>query len=212
MIDSVFKYIVGLVKLRGATDGTLIGNTSDSLKVATTSSALPTGASTLAEQQTQTTSLQLIDDVVNAINTALNKVAAIGGQLDDTSTTAATENNIAPFRITAQRAVHANLRDNSGVEIDPRLPYQGTLTDKSGSATGVSSQVAAANATRKYFYIQCQAGTIWMNFGVAAVASQPSIKLNAGDSFTMEGTFISTQAINVISGGGTRDYTAKEGN
>jgi len=79
--------------------------------------SLPTGASTLAEQQTQTTSLQLIDDTVNAINTAFSKAVCIGGQLDDTAPTAATENNIAPIRITAQRAQHVNLRDNAGAEL-----------------------------------------------------------------------------------------------
>lgn len=44
MIDSVFKYITGIVKLRGGTDNTIIGNTSDSLKVTITS--IPSGALT----------------------------------------------------------------------------------------------------------------------------------------------------------------------
>jgi hypothetical protein len=35
MLDSIVKVITGKVKLRGATDGTLIGNTGDSLKVTT---------------------------------------------------------------------------------------------------------------------------------------------------------------------------------
>lgn len=33
MIDTVFKYVSGIVKLRGATDATPIGNTGDRLKV-----------------------------------------------------------------------------------------------------------------------------------------------------------------------------------
>lgn len=40
----------------------------------------------------------------------------IQGQLDDVSTVAATEDNLATARITAQRAVHVNLRSNSGTE------------------------------------------------------------------------------------------------
>lgn len=123
-MNSIFKYVVGLVKLRGGTDNTVIGNNSDSLKV-----VLPNGS----------------------------------------------------------------------------------LTDRSGSATGVSAQIAAANSSRRYFFIQCQAGTIWLDFGVAAVTSQPSIRLSNGDTFVMEGNLISTQSINVISGGGTRDFAAKEG-
>ena len=47
--------------LRGGTNGTVIGNTSDSLKTAVTSSALPTGASTSALQTTGNTSLSSID-------------------------------------------------------------------------------------------------------------------------------------------------------
>src|SRR3990172_4478402 len=79
--------------------------------------SLPTGAATSANQATQTTSLQLIDDIVHTTNAALDKAAAIAGQLDDTTTTAATENNVAPVRITAQRGLHINLRNNSGTEI-----------------------------------------------------------------------------------------------
>lgn len=52
----------------------------------------------------------------NAINTALDFGVPAFGQLDDVATTAATENNVAPVRITAQRAQHVNLRTNSGAE------------------------------------------------------------------------------------------------
>jgi hypothetical protein len=41
----------------------------------------------------------------------------MGGEVDDTGTTAVTENNAGVARITAQRAVHMNLRNNSGTEI-----------------------------------------------------------------------------------------------
>ncbi len=60
-------------------DGTLV-NLGANNDVTVTSSALPTGASTLAEQQTQTTALQLIDDVVHASDAAISKYAAVGGR------------------------------------------------------------------------------------------------------------------------------------
>jgi hypothetical protein len=41
----------------------------------------------------------------------------VRGQLDDTATTSATENGEFMCRITAERAMHVNLRDNSGTEI-----------------------------------------------------------------------------------------------
>lgn len=73
----------------------------------------------LSEQQTQTTALQLLDDVVHAFNAAFSKASAIGGQLDDASTVLATEGNIAPVRITPARAQHVSLRsdDAGGSEI-----------------------------------------------------------------------------------------------
>jgi hypothetical protein len=46
--------------------------------------------------------------------TAINP---IGGVLDDTSTNTATENSAAVARITAQKALHMNLRNNDGTEI-----------------------------------------------------------------------------------------------
>lgn len=72
---------------------------------------------TAANQSTEITSIQILDDVPTAANGAFVKGDPIMGQLDDTSTTAATENNLMPARITAQRALHTNLRNNSGTEV-----------------------------------------------------------------------------------------------
>jgi len=86
--------------------------------------SLPTGAATAANQLADNHQVtanagtgDFLTVVGHTVNEALKEAAAIGGQLDDTGTTAATENNIAPVRITAQRAIHANLRDASGVEL-----------------------------------------------------------------------------------------------
>ena len=100
-------------------DGTIAATQSGTWNITDISGtvSLPTGASTAANQATEITALQLIDDIVHSTNSALNKAAAIAGQLDDTTTTAATEDNIATVRITAQRALHTNLRNNSGTEI-----------------------------------------------------------------------------------------------
>lgn len=50
----------------------------------------------------------------HTINESFKEASAVGGQLDDTATTAATENNIAPVRITAQRSMHMTMRDSAG--------------------------------------------------------------------------------------------------
>ena len=90
---------------------------------------------------------------------------------------------------------------------------RGSLTNRSGSmATGAVSQaVAAALSTRKYFYFQnISTETMWINFGTAAVQDQPSLEILPHASFVMEGFFVSTEAINVISATTGSKYVAKE--
>jgi hypothetical protein len=60
-----------------------------------------------------------------------------------------------------------------------------TFTDRSGSVTtgGTSQQLAAANSTRKYLLLINLSDTImWVNFGTAAVADQPSIPLGPANA------------------------------
>jgi hypothetical protein len=90
-------------------------------------------------------------------NESLKEATAIAGELDDTATTAATEDNVASARITAQRGVHVNLRNNAGTEtgtageplrVDPTgsttQPVSGTVTADAGSGTFT---VDASNVT-----------------------------------------------------------------
>lgn len=104
------------IQIEGA-DNTVIGNVTDSLKVAVTQSALPSGAATATNQATIITSIQILDDVPSAQNGAFVKGAPAMGQLDDTSTVVATEDNVAAVRITPQRAFHINLRNTAGTEV-----------------------------------------------------------------------------------------------
>lgn len=98
------------------------------------------------------------------------------------------------------------------VLIQIRDQRQGTLTDRSGTATTTSAQMMAANAARKYLYVKnTSTGTIWIDFGVAAVVGSPSIDLDPGDVFSQKDAFISTEAVNVRSQTLTRTFTAKEG-
>jgi hypothetical protein len=92
-------------------------------------------------------------------------------------------------------------------------PAIGTLTDRSGSITtgGTAQQLAAANATRKYLLIQnISAGDLWLNFTTTAVSDQPSIKLTPGSSFSMEGSYVSTEAVSVIGATTGQKFTSKE--
>lgn len=171
---------------------------------------LPTGASTLVEQQTHTTALQLIDDIVHAVNGALSKVAAIGAQLDDTGTTAATENAIAPLRITSDRALHVQLRsgsadygtsgaplrtDPTGTTIQPVSGTVSTKTDLTGDAPFADTistsedQLLASTATRKGLLIvntSASGQKLSLAFDGQAAVLDSGITLEAGDAWNMD--------------------------
>jgi hypothetical protein len=90
----------------------------------------------------------------------------------------------------------------------------GALVDGSGTLTGATQQVFAANGGRQYLLIQNIDATnaVWVNFGIAAVADQPSIKLAAGASmeYSAAGTgVVPTAAVNVI-GTAASKFTAKQ--
>ncbi len=94
------------------------------------------------------------------------------------------------------------------------LPTQGTLTDRSGTATNASTTLMAANSSRKYLLIQnTGANGIWINFTTAAVAASPSFLLAGQNAtFVMEGNFVSTEAVTVIrNGNSNQTFSAKEG-
>lgn len=104
--------------------------------------------------------------------TAINP---IGGVLDDTSTNAATENSAAVARITAQKALHMNLRNVSGTEVGTSgAPLR---VDPTGSTTQPISGTVTANA-----------GT--GNFSVQGAAASGASK--AGNPLQMGGVFNTT--------------------
>lgn len=119
--------------------------------------SLPTGASTAANQTTEITSLQLIDNIVHTQNTALVAGIPLMGQLDDTSTVVATEDNVSVARITAQRAIHSNLRKSDGTEmlgqktmvnsIPVVLPSDQTITITSSPLPATGSKFAFGRIT-----------------------------------------------------------------
>ena len=99
---------------------------------------------------------------------------------------------------------------------------QGPLTDRSGTIItgGVTQLITGPNANRHYlFVVNLSTDPLWINFGSAATTAAPSIPLigaptagaAGGGSFSMEGTFISTDDVYII-GATTGDvFVAKEG-
>lgn len=93
-------------------------------------------------------------------NEAFKESSAIGGELDDTATVAATEGNISPVRITAQRGLHVNLRDNSGTEL----------------ASGGGTEAAALRVT----VANDSTGVVSVDDGGGALTVDGTVTANAG--------------------------------
>lgn len=90
----------------------------------------------------------------------------------------------------------------------------GALTDRSGDIDngGTAQDIAALNAARKYFFLQNISDTdMWFNWGVDAVADQPSIKLAAGANYETNSGFIPTGRVSLICATTGKKYVAKEG-
>jgi hypothetical protein len=131
--------------------------------VSAASLPLPTGASTLAEQQTQTTALQLIDDVVFVDNAGFtdgaSKLNAVGFYFDETAGTALTENDIAAARIDSKRAQVLVIEDETtrgrrttvtaanALKVDGSAvtqPVSGTVTANLAAGTNTNEVVGDA--------------------------------------------------------------------
>jgi hypothetical protein len=91
-------------------------------------------------------------------------------------------------------------------------PITGELIDRSGTITtgGSSQTVAAANFDRSYLSFQNHSDTdMWLNYGIPAVAGQPSIKVAAGMNYTP--AFVDQRALNVLCADTGKAFTCKEG-
>ncbi|MDR4470419.1 MAG: hypothetical protein MRJ68_19335 [Nitrospira sp.] len=99
--------------------------------------------------------------------TAINP---IGGVLDDTATNAATENSAAVARITAQKALHMNLRNNSGTEIGTAgAPIR---TDPTGSTTQPVSGTVSITANSAVNVAQMNGVATSMGVGASGTGTQ----------------------------------------
>lgn len=125
--------------------------------------------------------------------------------------------------VTVIQPTHDNLNLNANLQVSdidvsntnpvPIVPVRSTLTDFSGTATAASVSILAANSNRRYVFLQNTSNqTIWFNFTIAATTASPSIKLGPGETFVMEGTFVSTEQIFIIRGGAINAaFTGKVG-
>lgn len=174
--------------------------------VSAASLPLPSGAATSANQTTEITSLQILDDMPHANDSALVKGVPLMGQLDDTSTGTVTENNVSTVRITAARSLHTNLRNNAGTEIGTsstpiRVDPTGTTTQPI-SAASLPLPTGAATETSLVKLPLAQGSTTSGQSGIldqAAVTTNPpsySTGQTSPLSLTIDGDLRTADIIN----------------
>lgn len=129
--------------------------------------SLPSGASTLAEQQTQTTSLQLIDDVVYTDDTSTHATGTSKGALMMAAATptdgSVNANDIGAVAMTTDRKLHVSVQDalpagtaaigklaaNSGVDIGD-VDVTSVPTDPFGANADAQSASGSISAKLRF--------------------------------------------------------------
>lgn len=85
----------------------------------------------------------------------------------------------------------------------------GPILDGSGTCTGATQQVFAANTNRQYLFIENTGTTnLYVDFGVAATTTSGEEVLPGG-TLIFETNFIPSEAVNVI-GTSTQPFVAKQ--
>jgi hypothetical protein len=164
------------------------------------------GGTTVNIDNSQFTQLDNSLSSIDASNTAIeNNTSAIETNTSNIETNTSTTN-------TTLTTISGKL----DVQLSTVGQQRGSLTDGSGTIAtgGASQQIFAANTARKYLIIQnLSSESLWINFGTAAVADQPSLELpgTVKSSFVMEGMFVSTQTVNIIGATTGSKFVAKQG-
>lgn len=191
--------------------------------VSAASLPLPSGAATSANQSTEITALQLIDDVVHVNDAAIDKVAAIGAQFDDTVPGTTTENSVRALRMSTRRELYGQIRDAAGNERGANVtvsnalvvdgsgvtqPVSGTIGTKTALTASAPAQVSvgvasgvliAANGSRKGFVVvNNSSARISIGLAGAAAVLDSGITLYPGGSWVMDEYTFNTGAINAI--------------
>lgn len=105
------------------------------------------------------------------------------------------------------------------VDVDGRVsvslsPASGNTVDWGGvvAADAISQEVMGVNLTRKYLFIQNldDAEDLWIDFTADAVIDSPSIRLLPNDTYVMEASYVTSEAVNVIAASNGHKFSAKE--
>jgi hypothetical protein len=102
---------------------------------------------------------------------------------------------------------------NDATPISVSVDTNGAVTDRSAAMTGVSLQIMAANANRRFLYIRNDAATeaaIIFGAGPAVIDGLGSITLKEGNSVQFDSMFCPVEAVQAI-GTALANLTAYEG-
>jgi hypothetical protein len=187
-----------------------------------------TNAGTFAIQENGAalTALQLIDDVIfvddAAFTPGTSKVAMIGAQLDNTGTDSVDEGDAGALRMSANRNLYVNIRDNAGNERGLNIDGSGQLAvtlaaaQTLGTVTTVSAVTAVGTITP---------GTAATSLGKAEDAPHASgdvgvmalaVRQDSQTNFAADGDYVPLSidgngALRVSGGGGGTQYTEDVG-
>ena len=227
-VDSVAVTHAALTELAAAIDtelqvdvvGALPAGDNNIGNVDIVSSALPTGASTLAEQQTQTTALQLIDDTVATLGTSTytettTKGIVIGAVRRDADTTlAGTTNEVAPLQVDANGYLKVEIFDGGGshtvdnngtfaVQVDGSALTALQLIDDPVQVLGTDTYTEATSKGMTIGAVRRDADTTLVNttneFGPLQMDANGRLKVEAFSGETLPVSLTSTTVTGTVS-------------
>jgi hypothetical protein len=210
-LDSIIKQVTGLLKIKGDTDGTKIGNVADALKTSTavTSSVLPSGAATAAKQDTGNASVGSLDTKVPSGLAMTGDRLKVDATLTTTSSSAAITIDSAHAKVHEGKyfthsSLHLSVGSNANVD---HLIVVG--------ANAVHASFALAGFGDAYFYLY--EGTVTSINGTPAPsfnnnrssANVPTVNLYDAPTITTIGTQLAATLL--IGGAGGNAVGGKDG-
>lgn len=187
-------------------------DTDGNIQVDVLSSALPAGAATEATLSAINGKLVSGTDIGDV--TVNNAAGASAVNIQDGGNSITVDGAVAVNNGAGGAAVNIQDGGNS-ITVDGAITAassKGAITNRSATITATSAVIVPANASRNYLFFQNISGsTVWLDFNTTALASTPSIRMQVGEVFIMEGTFVSTDAIHARTTSGTSVLIVKEG-
>lgn len=199
MINSILKIVTGFIGIKGGTDGTIIGNTADSMKTLVTATVLPPLASTSTLQVAEAILIGAVTETAPANDTASS---GLNGRLQRIA------QNLTSIDAGIPTALGIQVKANSmsvAIASDQVVPTSITVVDLVGNAPQTATIVAtsgaavAANAARKGLIIRnVSINKISLGLDGNAAVLNSGITLYPGDAWNMDSYDFTVGAIAAI--------------